>query len=192
MNPAIIAALISGAASIGGGILSNQGSSSETKLQKQQRKLIDQLMQGLGGEGQYSDLFNTDEDAFNKSFVNPAMSKFNNMIAPGIQQQFISSGLQRGTGLYDSLQRAGVDMSSLLNGQYMDFIQSGKNRMQNMLGNILGQGPGAPNQLSTGQAAAKGAAGYLGSDSFSKSLDKIMQSFSQKQDGVSKRPGFDN
>src|SRR5688572_31554021 len=51
------------------------------------------------GQGEFSDLFNFDQDLFTKSFIEPAQAKFRNQIAPQIQQQYIASGQQRGTGL---------------------------------------------------------------------------------------------
>src|SRR3954471_24933150 len=100
--------LISAAASAGASWLGGQGSApKETKMQKTQRKLVDQLIASLSGSGPFSDLFNSDESVFQKSFVDPAKSLFNNQIAPQIQQQFIASGQQRGSGLDDQLLRAG-------------------------------------------------------------------------------------
>lgn len=185
MSPLIISALISAAGSIGGSLLGNQ-SPKESKTQKQQRKLIDQLISGLGGQGQFANLFETDPEAFKKAFEQPALAEFQNRTSPAIQQQFIASGLQRGTGLDDALTRAGVDMQSVLNKEYMNYLQSGLNRKQNIIGQILGQGPGVAPGLSTGEAAAQGAAGYLASDSFSNSLDKIFEEWNKQPD----RPGF--
>lgn len=190
MSPLVISALISAAASVGSSVLGNQGPK-ETKIQKQQRRLIDQLIDGLGGQGQFSDLFQTDPEAFKKSFEDPAMAQFQNRTAPGIQQQFIASGLQRGTGLDDSLTRAGVDMQSMLNSEYMKFLQGGLDRKQNILGNILGQGAGVGPGLSTGEAAMQGTAGYLSSDSFSNSLDKILEQYNKPgAQAEPNRPGF--
>lgn len=190
MSPLVISALISAAASVGSSVLGNQAPK-ETKIQKQQRRLIDQLIDGLGGQGQFSDLFQTDPEAFKKSFEDPAMAQFQNRTAPGIQQQFIASGLQRGTGLDDSLTRAGVDMQSMLNSEYMKFLQGGLDRKQNILGNILGQGAGVGPGLSTGEAAMQGTAGYLSSDSFSNSLDKILEQYNKPgAQAEPNRPGF--
>jgi len=192
MSPLVISSLISAAASVGSGILANQ-SPKESKIQKQQRNLIDQLISGLGGQGQFADLFETDPEAFKKAFEQPAMAQFENRTAPGIQQQFIASGLQRGTGLDDSLTRAGVDMQGLLNKEYMNFIQGGQNRKVNLLNSILGQGAGVAPGMSTGEAASQGASAYLGGENFANSLDKIMQQYNKP--GVQAepdRPGYAN
>jgi len=86
-------ALISAAGSIGGGWLSGKGNANkETKTQKTKRKLVDKLIASLDGAGPYSDLYNFDQDLFNKSFIEPAKAKFRNEIAPQIQQQYIASG----------------------------------------------------------------------------------------------------
>lgn len=190
MSPLVISALISAAASVGSSVLSNQ-SPKETRIQKQQRKLIDQLISGLGGQGQFADLFQNDPEAFKKSFEQPAMAEFSNRTAPAIQQQFIQSGLQRGTGLQDQLSRAGVDMQALLNKEYMNFYQSGQNRKTNLLNSILGQGAGVGPGLSTGEAAAQGTAGFLASDSFANSLDKILEEYNKPgAQAQPDRPGF--
>jgi hypothetical protein len=174
---AFIPAAIQAAATIGSGLLASKGQgSSETKMQRTQRKLVDSLLASLNGTGPYSDLFATDENAFNRSIVEPAQARFRNQIAPQIQQQYIASGQQRGTGLDDQLLRAGVDLDSMINEQYLTYQNQGKDRMQNMLNNILGQGAGAPNTPSTGQSLASAGAGYLSSDSFSKMLPDLSKS----------------
>src|SRR6185295_13327016 len=90
--------LLQAAGSVASGYLTGQGANKETKTQKTQRKLIDQLIASLtSGEGPFADLFNMDENAFQKSFVDPAKAMFNNQISPMIQQQYIASGQQRGT-----------------------------------------------------------------------------------------------
>ncbi len=159
-------ALLNAAGSIGGGLLSSQGAGKETRIQKRQRRLIDKLLGSLEGEGPYSDLFNSDEGAFQKSFVEPAQALFRNQIAPQIQQQSISGGQQRGTGLDDQLLRAGVDLDSMLNQQYYNFTQDAMNRKQGAMNSILGLGSGAPNENTQGQNLMQSAGGYLSSDAF--------------------------
>jgi hypothetical protein len=181
MNPMIIAALIQAAASIGGGMLSKPGNK-ETKQQKMSRKTADELLASMKGQGPYSDLFQMDEAAFNKSYVEPAKSRFKNQISPQIQQSYIATGQQRGTGLDDQLLRAGVDLDQMLNEQYMNFQEKGKDRMSNMLGSILGQGAGAAKPMSTGEAFGQSAAGYASSDAFAKMLEQVMKSMNQGGD----------
>ena len=197
MDPATIAALtsaaIQAAGSIGGGMLGSRGQG-ETKIQRKQRHLIDQLLASLTGQGPFSHLFATDEAAFQKSFVDPAKAMFKNQIAPGIQQEFISSGMQRGSGLDDSLQRAGVDLDQILNQNYMQFQGQGQDRMSNILNAILGMGSGAAPQMSTGQAFGQSAGGYLSSDAFSKSVGDIFKPKTQNQFAQSaplQRRGFE-
>ncbi len=156
--------------------LSGQGSApKETKLQKTQRHLIDSVLESLNGKGPYSDLYNADEKAFQKSFVEPAQSKFRNQIAPQIQQQYIASGQQRGTGLDDQLLRAGVDLDSLLNQHMMEFQQGAQNRKQNALNSILGAGAGAPNETTGAQDVMSGLSGYLSSDQFSDTFSNYLK-----------------
>jgi hypothetical protein len=184
----ILPGLISGAASIGGGILSNSGNQ-ETKLQRKQRKTIDEILASIKGTGAYSDLFNADDEAFEKGFRAPAEANFRNRTAPQIQQEYISNGMHRGTGLDDALTRAGVDFDSLLNQQYYQFQQDALNRKANALNGILGGGAGAPNPTSTGQAALQATGGYLTSDSFDNTLNKLLK---KPDTDELNRKGFEN
>jgi hypothetical protein len=170
----LIAAAISASGSVAGGILGNSGPPAETKMQKMTRKLVDDLLQSLKGGGSYSHLFNADEETFNKSFRDPAMSRFSNVIAPGIQQQYLASGQQRNTGLDDQLLRAGIDMNQLLNQDYGNWQEAAKGRSMSVLQSALGMGAGAPNQMSSGQAAMQGLGGYISSPAFS---DMVAQGF---------------
>lgn len=176
VDDAIVGATIGALGSIGGGYLAGQGSKNkETKLQKQKRKLVDDLLASLKGDGPYSDLYKTDEGAFNKSFVEPAKAMFRNQIAPQIQQQYIASGQQRGTGLDDQLLRAGVDLDQLLNQSYLEFQNQGKNRMQSALSGALGVGDGAQRNPSSSENLMQATGGYLTSDSFSNAVKNIFQ-----------------
>ncbi len=148
--------------------LTGKGSASkESKMQKTQRKLIDKLIGSLNGQGEFSDLFDSSPEAFQKSFVEPAQARFRNQTAPMIQQQYIESGQQRGTGLDDTLTRAGVDLDSMLNQYAYQFGQDSLNRKQNSINSILGAGAGAPNQTTGMQDILGGTGGYLSSNDFS-------------------------
>lgn len=179
-------ALIGATGSIGNGLLGGSGVAKETKMEKKKRNLIDQLLSSLNGEGPYSDLYNTDQNSFNKSFVEPAQSMYRNQIAPQIQQQFISSGQQRGTGLDDSLTRAGIDLNSILNKHLFDFQQGGLDRKQNTINSILGGGSGAPQQPSSSDVFNSSLSGYLSSDAFK---DLSQQPFKKLP---MQRKGFEN
>lgn len=174
----IIAAGVSAAGSIIGGAM-NKGGSKETKIQKQQRYMIDDLIRSLRGQGPYSDLYATDENAFNKSFVEPAQQRFRNQIAPQIQQSYIASGQQRGSGLDDQLLRAGVDMNSMLDQYYLDFVNQAQNRKSSTIANILGQSAGATPPMSTGQAFGQSAAGYLASPAFGQAVNSIGDAYTK-------------
>jgi len=176
---AIIASLVSAAGSVGGGFLSGRSSQpKETKMQKKQRKVVDELLASLKGEGPYSDLFRTDEAAFQKSFVDPVKSIYANQIAPQIQQKYIASGMQRGSALQDQLLRAGVDLDQLINQQYMDYIQQAQNRQANAFSNILGLPAGAQSPRSSGDILGQAASGYISSDQFGKDIEGILKYFS--------------
>lgn len=174
---ALVAAAIQAAGAVGGGILANKGAGKETKIQRKKRKLIDQLLSGLEtGQGPYANLFASDEAAFQKSFVDPAKSIYKNQIAPQIQQSYLATGQQRGTGLEDQLLRAGVDLDQMLNQSYLTFQNQGKDRMAQMINSILGAESGPQPGLSTGEAAAQGGAGFLSSDAFGNTVKDIFKS----------------
>ena len=188
--PMLIMAAASAASAYGASKGSNKG---PTKTQKSQQKLIDQLLASLQGQGPYSNLFDLDENAFQKSFVDPAKSMFQNQIAPQIQQSYIATGQQQGSGLQDSLTRAGVDLDQMLNQQYYQFQQDALNRKQNIMSNILGAGAGAPNQTSTAQDVMSGLSGYLASPGFAQSVAGMYSNQGGTASGnVGTRRGFVN
>ena len=168
--------LIGGAA---GGLLGRQNK--QTPMQAKQQELVDQLLASLGGQGPYSNLFNVDEAGFQRSFVDPMKQKFQSEIAPQIQQSYIASGQQRGTGLDDTLTRAGVDMDQLLNQYYAQMQQGAMGRQANAMGSILQMGAGALATPSAGQATMQGLGGYLASDAFGKDIGKIVGSFTDRK-----------
>lgn len=165
LAPFLAPAITAGA----GSFLANQGRApAQTQMQQKQKQVIDMLMDGLThGRGPYADLFSGNEEAFQKSFVQPAQARFRNQIAPQIQQQYIAGGQQRGTGLDDQLLRAGVDLNSMLDEKYMGFQQDAMNRKQNAITGILGAGSGTPNETSGFQDVMSGLGGYLSSSGLS-------------------------
>lgn len=187
-------ALIQAAGSIGSGVLAGRGQADkESKMQKTQRKLVDQLIASLSNKGPYSDLFNPDENAFQKSFVEPAQKMFQNQIAPQIQQQYIASGQQRGTGLDDTLTRAGVDLDSLLNQHMYNFQNDAKNRKQNTINTILGAGSGAHNAPSTSQDVMSSLGGYLSSPGFADTTANLFKTTAPQNtpNSAAPRKGFE-
>lgn len=176
MDPATMSLILGGlgaVGSVGGSLLG--GNQKETRTQKQKRELVDDLIASLKGNGSFNDLFQMDEAAFQKSFVDPAKARFSNQTAPQIQQSFISGGQQRGTGLDDTLTRAGVDMDQLLNEQYGNFQNAALNRQQSAIGQILGADPGVQDPLSTGEKLGQGVSGFVAGDAFS----ELLKNFSQ-------------
>jgi len=165
----------------------------QTPMQGKQQELVDQLLASLQGGGPFSSLFNMDENAFQKSYVDPMKQKFESQIAPQIQQSYISSGQQRGTGLDDTLTRAGVDMDQLLNQQYAQMQQGAMNRQAGAMGNILQMGAGAPETPSMGQAFQQGVGGYLTGDKFGQNFQDILDSFKGGPSSSSpQKKGFEN
>jgi len=181
------APLIGAGASLLGSFLSRE-KPRETPIQQQQRQLIDELLGSLHGQGPYSDLFNASEADFQRSFADPARQRFRDITTPQIQQGFIQSGLQRGTGLQDELARAGVDMDQLLNQQWMDYMQGAQNRRAGAIGQILGQGAGVAPQQSIGETLGQGFAGYL-SDGFGTDIERILKG--RRDQSVPQQPVFD-
>jgi hypothetical protein len=184
---AFLPAIIGAAGAIGGGYLAGRGNKpKETKLQKTQRHLIDELLGSVNGGGRFSDLFNSDQGTFEKSFLNPAKSMFQNQIAPQIQQSYIASGQQRGTGLEDQLLRAGVDLDQILNQQYSTFQNQGKDRLSHMLMGILGGGAGAQQGSSGSQDLMSSAGGFLTSKGFQNMIPGL---FNQPSAGANSQAG---
>ncbi len=207
----LIPAAITAAGSIFGGLLGSKKSKDKqtttqqykpTRLDNQKSNLIDQLLSSVNGQGPFNDLFNTDENAFQTSFVEPAKAMFNNQIAPQIQQQYIANGQQRGTGLEDTLTRAGVDLDSMLNSSYLDFQNQGKDRMSQMINQVLGAGgtPGGTTQTTTGgrkEGAGDIFSGYLQSPAFSQGVTDIFNPkgqttapYQQQQQRAGFKPSF--
>lgn len=174
--------------------LSGQGSADkETKMDKTKRKLVDQLIASLTGSGPFSDLYSSDENTFQKSFVEPAQKMFQNQIAPQIQQQYIASGQQRGTALDDTLTRAGVDLDSMLNQHMYQFQQDALNRKQNSINSILSGGSGPANETTGTQDLLAGTGGYLASSDFA---DQFKDYFKKSANttansGIPDRKGFE-
>jgi len=81
-----ITAILSALGSAAGGYLASRGSDKETKMQRTKRKLVDQVLASLQGQGPFSNLYDFSEEAFNKSFVEPAKQKFSQQIAPQIRE----------------------------------------------------------------------------------------------------------
>jgi len=199
MNPMIISALISA----GQGALGASSTRSQRKaqgeadkpyadFQNRKNNLIDELLASLEGNGKYSSLFETDEDAFQKSFVDPAKSMFKNQIAPQIQQGTIASGLQDSSNLTDQLSRAGIDMDQMLNQSFMDFQNQGKDRALNTINSIFGAGaPAQQTAPETPESSLYKAGGqFLAGDPF----NDFLASLGKKKTTTTteNRPGFTN
>ena len=175
-----------GLGGLAGGFFGSGGKNTETPTQAKQRELVDQLIGSLNGQGPFANLFSANEEDFNKGFRDPAMAKFKSQTIPDIQQGYVGGqfGQQRGgTGIEDSLARAGVDMEQLLNENYLKFQQGAQNRQSNAIGSILGQGAGAPVPESF-------ASQYFGSEGFGNDIGTLLNSFKNKPEGT--RQGFES
>lgn len=182
----LIAAAISAAGSAGAAYLNRPRQPrqpAETQTQRNKRELVDQLLASIRGQGPYSDLFQANEATFQKSFVDPAKARFKNQIAPQIQQEFIASGQQRGSGLDDTLTRAGVDLDNLLNEHYMKYQQGALDRKQSAMNSILGADTGYQQQprQDMGNAAIQGLTGYASGRGFGQDINAILNSFRDNQ-----------
>lgn len=183
-------AAINAAATIGSALLSRNRGTPKSGIDKRKTKLIDDLLQSLKGQGSFSNLFNASDEDFQKSFVNPAKQMFNSQIAPQIQQSYIASGQQRGTGLDDTLQRAGVDLDQMLNQQYYNYKQDAMNRQQDVIGRILGtsMSSGQPGQ-SASNAAMQAGGGFISqyqqNNDIGQQLLDFLKNFQGNQNGIS-------
>ncbi|MEK9713880.1 MAG: hypothetical protein VW258_15050 [Thalassolituus sp.] len=149
-----------------GGIAGAASGNKVTPDQQRRQRILDELVRSLTGEGgSFDDLFRLDDEAFQRSFVDPAKQLFRDQIAPEIQQSFIASGQQRGTGLDDQLTRAGVDLDQILNQQFAQMQENAMERKLRALG-LAAQGEsGVPASESAFERFLKGAAGSLTSSS---------------------------
>lgn len=187
--------LINAIGSIGGGIFS-RGRGQETPIQGRQRQTIDDLLASLSGGGPYSDLFNPNEEMFQKGFVDPARQRFETQISPQIQQSYISQGQQRGTGIDDTLTRAGVDMNQQLNQIWAGMIDQANNRKFQGINSILGMNQGAQQDQPFGQAFQQAAGGYLsggGAEDIGSIIGRLLRG-SQQQPTPNNQPreGFES
>ena len=184
LTSALLASMASAAVSSGIGAFAGRGGDRETKLQRQRRKLVDELVGSLKGQGPFSDLYSMDENAFQKSFVEPAKQRFESQIAPQIQQSYIASGQQRGTGLDDTLTRAGVDLDQMLNQYYFQAQESAKNRQMQGINAILGGEKGAVPGMSGWEAAGQGAAGFFSSPAWTYLLQSGLNAYNQPNNPI--------
>lgn len=182
-------AVISGLASVFG-----RSKPKASPLQKQQSQLFNQLMEGFQGRGSSAGLFAADEESFQKQFADPARQRFQSQTAPQIQQSFLASGQQRGTGLEDELTRAGVDMEQLLNQEFNQFQQGAQNRQLSAMNAIMGGQGGVPAPgPSKLQAFGQGVAGgFADQDTASNFAEKFANIFKGSPAGSStpQRKGF--
>ena len=106
------------------------------------------------------------------------MSRFKNIIAPGIQQEYIATGQQRGTGLDDSLARAGVDLQSNIDAKFADYQQSGLDRKLKALMSTYGQGQAGQQ---SGNKFGQVAGGFASSEGGQDLMNKILGMFAKNQ-----------
>jgi len=137
MDPAIIAALINAAASIGSGVFGRERGSPLTDIQKNQNNIIELIMQAVRGEGPLAGLINADENAFQQSVANPLLNQFQNQTVPAIQQSFIKNRLQGGTGINDAIARSGINLQDMINKNLLDYQSSRENNLVNLLNAAL-------------------------------------------------------
>ena len=170
-----------GASAIGGLFGRNKG---PTQQQQNQQNQIDQILAGLRGEGPYAQMFSADRETFDQMYGDPAREQFRTQTTPAIQQGYIASGQQRGTGMEDTLTRAGVNMDQMLNQQYGQYQQNAMANQMNAINSILGY-QGQPNQQSAGSAAMQGVGGYFAGSGFGSNLDDILKALAKQQGNAS-------
>lgn len=189
--------LLQAALAAGGGILGREKGKPLTTEQKRQNELAKLIIDAVTGKGgPFADLVNLDEEAFQRSVVDPSLQRFESQIAPDIQQNFIASRLQRGTGLNDALARAGVDLQSQIDQSYLDFLNKGDDRMIALLGAALGFNPFSPTPAqSILEAAGQGLSGFGSKFDFQKLFNQgggggSPQAPINSQQGTGFREGF--
>lgn len=182
MDP-FTAAMIAGGISSVGGALFGGGNQKPTQDQLRKQKLIDQLLASVEGYGPYSDLFNLDKEAFQTSYVDPMKQMFSSQIAPQIQQSYIAGGQQRGTGLDDTLTRAGVDMDQMLNQQYASMLQGAQQNKLSALNSLLGAETGIPNETSFWDRLGQGVGGFTQGSAFTNPLQDMLTGSGSKNIG---------
>lgn len=179
---AFLGPIFKGAASAGLGALASRGfRQKRVKPPKFQRELVDQLLQGLQGEGPFAQLFQADQEAFQRGVSDPLLQQFREQTAPQIQQRFIAEGQQRGTPLESALTRAGVDVQSNINRQFLPFQQGAQNRQQQAINQLLGIKQQMQSQVTPFGGAL---AGILGSGAVGDISEQIGDLFSGSQGGV--------
>lgn len=199
MDPVTAGLITSGVSAAGQGILGGFANRSQnkadralnkasTRFQEKKYQLVDDLINSISGNGRFSHLFNTNEAAFQKSFVDPAKAMFKNQIAPQIQQQSIAGGMQDSSMLDDQLLRAGIDLDQMLNQQYMQFQNQGTDRAMNAISGALGTSPTPYRSASPTSANSMlgAASGFLDSQGFSDFLTGAMT----KKPKVLNKEGF--
>ena len=176
-----------GASAIGGLFGRNKG---PTQQQQNQQNHIDQILAGLRGEGPYAQMFSADRETFDQMYGDPAREQFRTQTTPAIQQGYIASGQQRGTGMEDTLTRAGVNMDQMLNQQYGQYQQNAMGNQMNAINAILGY-QGQPGAQSRGSAMAQGVGGYFASPQSGQDIGSIIQAILGQQGGYQSNQGRD-
>lgn len=141
---------------VAGGILGALGggfgggsaqSSTKSVFDKNQRKLNQELYEGLEGRGPYANLFTFDPtrstEYYQQSFVNPAMQQFERSLAPKIMGQFRGGNLGQSSYAGQAIGQAASDVQRDLNSQLARLLYEGENaainRRLNTVQNLLGQ-----------------------------------------------------
>jgi hypothetical protein len=131
---------------IGGGILGLFGGGQKKQkpkkistLDESQQRIYDQLVQALGGQGEFAGLYNYDEaganEAFDKNVARPGYRKFEENIIPGITGQFRGKNLMNSSYTGEALGRAGRDVQENLDAlrsqmHYNEGKEARQNKMQ--------------------------------------------------------------
>lgn len=84
-------------------------------LTKEQQDLYNLIQEGLeNGTGPFADIFNFNEEAFQKGVSEPAMKQFKEQTLPELQEKFIGGGAAYGSGRQRAEGRAATDLQSKL------------------------------------------------------------------------------
>jgi hypothetical protein len=116
-------------------------------LDKKQKKLRNQYIEGLHGKGEFADLFNFDPKKasalFQESFAAPAYQNYKENIVPGITGSFRAGNLQNSSYLGNALSKAGTDVQKNLDAQLAQMLYQGQqqsiDRRLTGINNIMNQ-----------------------------------------------------
>jgi hypothetical protein len=104
----------------------------ESTLDPERKKLYDEYMEGLRGQGPMAGLYNWDAEGANENFdknvSRPAYRNFQENIVPGITGQYRQNNLMNSSYSGEALSRSGRDVQEALDARRSDMHFQGQDR----------------------------------------------------------------